>query len=234
MALKVKDADGNNVYFDKAGAGTVSDPYTDGTPITGQGLEAGGAGVLGWLASIRKKIAAFGTAGTPSADVLTVQGVASGTTLEVGGNSAVVTLSFTVSTTPAYTSGDVIGGKVTIANALRTAGKNALLQDLFLFDNANQKPAGSLLFFNADPSAATTTDNSAFAYSTDTTKQCGRVDITASDWMTINGKASLHLKNIGAMLSASGTTLYAVFVTTSTPTYTATTDLSGAIGLLRD
>ena len=50
-----------------------------GTPITGQSLEAGGAGVLGWLASIRKKIAAFGTAGTPSADVLTVQGISGGT-----------------------------------------------------------------------------------------------------------------------------------------------------------
>lgn len=154
---------------------------------------------------------------------------------EVGGNSAVLPLTFTVSTSPAYSSGDVLGGKLTIANAFRASGKTAVLQDLYLADNANQKPTGSLLFFNADPAAATTTDNSAFAYSTDFTKQCGRVDVASSDWSTIGGKATLHNKNIGAVLSAaSGTTLYAVFVTTSTPTYAATTDLTGAIGLLRD
>lgn len=154
---------------------------------------------------------------------------------EVGGNSARITLAFTVSTSPAYSTGDVIGGKVTISGALRASGKSAILQDLHLFDAANQKPAGSLLFFNADPAAATTTDNSAFAYSTDTAKQIARVDIAASDWTTIDSKASLHIRNIGALLSAaSGVDVYAVFVTTSTPTFAATNNLSGSVSVLRD
>lgn len=62
---------------------TLATLLTAGTPITGQSLESGGAGALGWLASIRKKIAAFGTAGAPSADVVTVQGVSEGTALPV-------------------------------------------------------------------------------------------------------------------------------------------------------
>ena len=62
---------------------TLATLLTAGTPITGQSLESGGAGALGWFASIRKKIAAFGVAGTPSADVLTVQGVGGGTALPV-------------------------------------------------------------------------------------------------------------------------------------------------------
>ena len=62
---------------------TLATLLTAGTPITGQSLESGGAGALGWLASIRKKIAAFGTAGAPSADVLTVQGIGGGVALPI-------------------------------------------------------------------------------------------------------------------------------------------------------
>lgn len=154
---------------------------------------------------------------------------------EVGGNSTAAALSFTVSTSPAYTTGDVVGGKITIANALRASGKAALVQDLYVFDAANQKMAGNLLFFNADPTAATITDNSAFAYGSDAAKQIGKIDILVSDWTTINGKATLHLKNLGALVrAASGTTIYAAFVTTSTPTFATSGDLAGALGLLRD
>lgn len=68
-----------------SGDGIADDitPLGEGTPIIGQSLETGGAGALGWFASIRKKIAAFGVAGTPSVDVLTVQGIGGGVALPV-------------------------------------------------------------------------------------------------------------------------------------------------------
>lgn len=84
-----------------------------GTAITGQSLEAGGAGVLGWLASIRKKIAAFGAAGTPSVDVLTVQGIGGGTPQPIT-SSIFATSRFTSAVVNASTSGNntLIAGTV--------------------------------------------------------------------------------------------------------------------------
>ena len=79
-------ADGLAAALSNEDAALLAALLTAGTPITGQSLEAGGAGALGWFASIRKKIAAFGTAGTPSADVITVQGIGGGTALPVTSN----------------------------------------------------------------------------------------------------------------------------------------------------
>lgn len=58
-----------NVKVNPSGALTVdstisNDIALNGTPITGETLEAGGSNVLGWLSSIRKKIAALLTATT--------------------------------------------------------------------------------------------------------------------------------------------------------------------------
>ena len=154
---------------------------------------------------------------------------------EVGGNSTGVKVALTVSTSPAYTAGDSIGGKITIANALRAAGHNVVLQNVHILDRANQKPTGSILIFDADPSAATLTDNAAFVYSTDDLKQIARIPVASSDWATINSKATASLPNLGRVLTAaSGTTLYAAFVTDSTPTFAATSDVQIVFGFLRD
>ena len=107
-----------------------------GTAITGQSLEAGGAGALGWLASLRKKIAAFGTAGTPSADVVTVQGISGGTPqpVQAGGYTAVVFGTMTrPADTTAYAAGDGVttatssASAMTVTNAARTAAGSGVL-----------------------------------------------------------------------------------------------------------
>lgn len=63
-----------------------------GTPITGASMPAGGKGLVGWLSAIWKivydRLPTFGTAGTASANVLTVQGIASMTALKVDGSAA--------------------------------------------------------------------------------------------------------------------------------------------------
>ena len=98
-----------------SGDGIADDikPLGEGTPITGQSLEAGGAGALGWFASIRKKIAAFGVAGTPSVDVLTVQGIGGGTPQPIT-SSIFATSRFTSAVVNASTSGNntLIAGTV--------------------------------------------------------------------------------------------------------------------------
>lgn len=157
---------------------------------------------------------------------------------EVGGNSKLITPSITVSTTPAYSSGDAIGGKITFTNAFRiaTAGATAVVESLMVLDRANQKPAFNLIIFDSDPSAATITDNAAFAYSTDDLKVLGRIPVATTDYVTYNSKAIATIRGIGLVVTAAGasSSLWGAIVTTSTPTFAATTDFQIRLGLLRD
>lgn len=152
---------------------------------------------------------------------------------QIVGAGAVVIPTITVSTSPAYSAGDSIGGKITLTSAVRVSGGIALLQSIQILDRANQKPTGTILLFNADPSAATITDNAAFVFSTDDLKVDATIPVITSDYITINSKAVANLRNVGALVkAASGTTLYAAFVCTNTPTFAATSDLRIAFDFL--
>lgn len=154
---------------------------------------------------------------------------------EVGGNSDVVIITPTVGPNVQYTAGDSIGGKLVLTGFARASLKGTVLQSLHIADNGNQKPTGQLLFFNADPTNATLTDNSPFAYGTDWSKQIGRLPITADLWTSVNSKASLQLNNIGMVLKPlTGTTLWAAFVCDNTPTIPNVGDLVFAFGPLKD
>ena len=151
----------------------------------------------------------------------------------VAGGGAVVTPTITVSTTPAYNAGDSVGGKITLTNAVRVSGGITLLQSIQITDRANQRPTGTILIYNADPAAATLTDNATVVNSTDDFKIVAEIPVAASDYVTVNNKAYATLRNLGAEVKvASGTTLYASFVLTSTPTFVATTDLQMMFGFI--
>lgn len=170
--------------------------------------------------------------GIDSAGDLRPMAVGTDGSMTSAGTGAVVTPTITVSTTPAYSAGDSIGGKITLANAVRISGGITLLQSIAILDRANQKPTGTILLFNADPSAATITDNAAFVFSTDDLKVVAAIPVITADYVTINSKAVAMLRNLGAEVKAAATTLYAAFVVTSTPTFAATTDLQLAFGFI--
>lgn len=154
---------------------------------------------------------------------------------QVGGTTTVIKPTAMVSTTPAYTSGDDAGGKLTISNAVRISGGTGVFQALQLFFKSGTAPTGVFLLFDADPSAATITDNTAFAWSTDQAKCIGMIPVISTDLITVGSqiiaKPSFTPFPIKA---ASGTTLYAAYVLTSTPTFTATTDMLVEVGILQD
>lgn len=154
---------------------------------------------------------------------------------EVGGNTKLITVPVTVSLT-AYANGDSVGGKLILADAARVSGGTAVLQSIHLLDRANQKPALEILFFDADPTAATITDNAAFVSGADDLKELGRVSVAAADWTTLNSKARATLRGIGLVLKpAAGTALYVALVLNgSTPTFVAADDVQLRFGLLRD
>ncbi len=151
----------------------------------------------------------------------------------VGGYTTVIK-SASVVTAAAYSAGNAVGAKRTLSNAVRTPG-TGILESIVLLDRANQKAAMTLFIFDADPTAATITDKTAFVFSTDDLKVIAQVNIGAGDYVTTNGKAIAVVSGLNiALKAASGTTLYAALVTTGTPTFAATTDVQLSFGILQD
>ena len=147
----------------------------------------------------------------------------------------VIIPTITVSTSPAYTAGDNVGGKITLTGVQTAAGKGVVLYSIHMLDRAAQSLGGNILLFNADPTVATITDNAAFVFSTDDLKEIARIPFSASDFVTVNSKQVADLNFSPKVISLpSGVDLYAAIVLTSTPTFAATTDLQVAFGFIRD
>jgi hypothetical protein len=153
---------------------------------------------------------------------------------EVGGRTRIITPVTTVSLT-AYTAGDVIGGALTLTNAVRITSGTGVLQSLQLFDAANQKPTGTILLFDASL-AGTYADNAAPTWNTaDFAKCLGAFPVAASDWVTVNGRAVATVRGVNLAVAANGSqNLYALFIASSTPTFAATGDLRLRFGFLLD
>lgn len=152
----------------------------------------------------------------------------------IGGNTFTLAVTQTTNAS-AYEAGDAVGGKITITSAMRTSGGTGVLQSIHLIDKGNQKAAMELLIFDSDPTAATITDDTAFVYSTDISKQIARIPIAASDYVTLNSIATASLGGLSRIVKASGSAnLYAALVTTGTPTYISTSDIIITFGILQD
>jgi hypothetical protein len=149
-----------------------------------------------------------------------------------GASSAVASVTPTVGG-GAYSAGDAVGGKQTLTGVAGSAGGTVAIESVVVTDVSNQKAPFTILFFDADPSAATITNNAAFAFSTDAAKLVGKVNVAASDYETVDSKAVAVVKSIALMLKANGTAdLYAAVVTTGTPTYAGAGDLTFKYGFL--
>jgi len=122
-----------------------------------------------------------------------------------------------------YASGDLIGGKLSLA--INKA--NGIIQTITLADKANQKSALDVVFFVADPSATTFTDQAAFDVDdADLLKIAGRKSIAATDYVSYNDNAEATVNaSIAFQLTSDITTLYACIVSRGTPTYASASDL---------
>jgi hypothetical protein len=159
-------------------------------------------------------------------------------TLTVGGNVGGITKVFHVHptvNTAAYVAGNTVGAIQTLTGAVRVSGGTAILESIHIIDRANQKAAFDILIFESNPTAATTTDHAAFAWSTDDLKLIGHVAVSASDYVTVASEAVAHETSLGIALQAVGSAnLYVVAVTSGTPDYVAATDLQFTYGFLQD
>lgn len=156
---------------------------------------------------------------------------------EMAATSVSVTPTITATAYNATTKNSV-GGKQTLAGAVLASGGIAILQSVLVLDKANQKAPLTILLFDADPTVGTYTDNGQVNLSTDISKVIRRINVTAGDYETIdNSGTDYAIAEIGPISklvkAASGTSLYAVILTTGAPTYTSTADLTVRFGFLQ-
>jgi hypothetical protein len=192
-----------------------------------------------------------GTAGTASSQVVSVQGIAGGTaqpvslaTLpalvastanigNVGGKTAKIATALTVTASSAYTTGNVVGGKITFSSALLTAG-SGVLESISLRSKSVQTATFTLFLFDSNPTNTTWTDKTAPSINVnDIPFLVGAFQL--SSFSSGLGTHTIYMLNgISQTLAAGATTLYGILIVTGTPTFTATTDLTLALGILQD
>lgn len=132
-----------------------------------------------------------------------------------------LTATLTVSTSPAYTSGDAVGGLVTLANAARVSGGTILVEYIKVVDKSKQAPALVAQFF--DRSVTVASDNAAADWS-DSDMLFGAMPIQLSNWET-NSSNSICGRVVNMPMKLNGTDLYLQFLTRGTPTFVGTSDI---------
>lgn len=151
----------------------------------------------------------------------------------------VTTLVPTVTASAAYSSGNCVGKlqKISKPGVGRISVK---LQSISIQDQSDQKAAMTILFFANDPTApasgATVADKTAFSWGAGTGAQAlflGKVDIGSADYedsglgsQAVATKTGLQLVLETQDQPGVDPVLYAVIVTTGTPTWATTTPLT--------
>ncbi len=154
--------------------------------------------------------------------------------MEIGGNShiragyfgVVVKVRPTI-TAAKYNAGTCIGGIMTLSPVPRSQGAGAKLIGVTLTDRSNSKAALTILLFDSNPAAATATDHSAFAFSTEDSRLTLKLSVVQSDWVTIGTECVAQLSGLDDYLSnaENSFSFYAAIVAISTPTFLTTSDL---------
>jgi len=153
--------------------------------------------------------------------------------LGAGGNVIAIAQSPTVSASPAYSTGDVIGTKLTFAASVLAAGGSGLVQSVNIDCKSAQTGAMDLVLFNADPAASTFTDNAALAVNAaDFDKVVGVVHIT--DWTNLGTPSFAQAQNLALPFTLAATSLFGVLVARSTPTLGSTSDLTISVNVIRN
>lgn len=137
-----------------------------------------------------------------------------------------LTATATVSTSPAYTAGDAVGGLLTLPSAARVSGGTIVIEAIVVIDKSKQAPALIAQFF--DRSVTVASDNAAADYS-DADMLFGLPPVQLSNWETY-GSNSVCGRVVNMPWKLNGTDLYLQFVTRGTPTFAGTSDI--VVGVL--
>jgi hypothetical protein len=168
----------------------------------------------------------------------TIKGVIGAKGLAVDPRPSQARLSVTpaISTSPVYTSGDILGGLMTLSNAVRSSGGSGIIQSICVQDkNPSLRASIDLVFF--DRSITVGADNTVWNVSDADMLNClGIIPIgaynTAFPATILNAFSTLI--NIGLPIVLQGTDLFVVAIIRSAVTYTGTSDLTFILTILQD
>jgi hypothetical protein len=155
----------------------------------------------------------------------------------VANNNGQSSLVEVVTSTTAYTAQDTVGGLLTFGGCFRAGYCTSHLRSLTILDRANQKAAGQLVIFGGNPSGSTlTNDIQPTIVAADVSKVIARIPVAGADFVTIDQAgvdfAVAEIPNLGRILkdTQGGTTLWAIFQTTGTPTYAVVNGIAIRLG----
>lgn len=153
---------------------------------------------------------------------------------EVGGNQLAIQVAQTVTASSAYTSGNAVGGLMTLSNAARVSGGSGLVQSVVINAKSAQTAPVDVFIFGANPSGSTCTDKTAFAVAAaDFDKVLGVVHL--ADWTSAGTPSVGQAQNLAIPYAlASGTSLYACAVVRGAPTFASTSDISVGVRVIRN
>ncbi len=131
--------------------------------------------------------------------------------------------------TSAYTAGDVVGGLLTFDISGMPEG--GLITRALLVDDDNEKYELTLYLFNAAPTTIADADPFAPAIA-DLKKLVTKITFAVADYVTVNSNAYALKEDLNDVVPVTTGRLYGYLVCTSTPTYTAASDLWIALDFL--
>lgn len=141
-------------------------------------------------------------------------------------------------TAGAYSTGDLVGAKITLTGAVVSAltRPSGIVHSVVLTDLAAQSADYDVVFFDTDPSNTTFTDNAAFAPAdADLINVIGVAQLTTHSAFSDNGVSFAFGTNIPFKITDTSTNaLYAALVVRAAPTYASTSDLTLKVTVLQD
>jgi len=149
------------------------------------------------------------------------------------GRTSKVLVSPVVTASSVYTAGNLVGGKMTFSNVFDSAN-SGVLQSVRVRCKSVQSMNLKLYLFTSDPSGSTWTDKAAPAIvAADIPKVVGPFLLTSAD-NGLGTETTWELDGIGAAIVSGSADLYGVIVTTGTPTFASTSDMSVELTTIKD
>ena len=146
--------------------------------------------------------------------------------------TAQVTVPLTVTASSAYVANNSVGGLIRFRN-ITGPQQSGIVQNVTVLSQSVQTTGYKLYLFNDIPGSTTVADKATPSLNAvDLPKLLNVITLVSAD-STI-GKTINVTNGIGVGFITTTQTLYGVLVTTGTPTYTSTTDVSVTLTVLQD
>lgn len=152
----------------------------------------------------------------------------------VGQTTRVLDVQLTVEAA-AYATGDVIGGKITIPNAMARDGGTGLLKSVVLCSKADLTVNMDLVLFSDDPADTTFTENGAVAIATtDVAKVLGALQLATRFDLGTPVVTALNNVDMALRSGAASRSLFACLIARGAYTPAATADVILRFGIQQD